>query len=95
MAVETYEEYDDLDTPVLYIRDEEKSSAVYSVRPHGAFGFFEVAIDRGKVPAKLSSSYTNQEYAEKAVREYLRTKPKSATTKRNENTKAILEQKEK
>lgn len=87
MAVELFEELDDLGHPVVYIKDPEKTTSTYSVvKGKNGFSFYEINIDRGVLPKELSSQFTNHKQAENAVKRYLSKKTKSQTVKRNENT---------
>lgn len=87
MAIDITEELDTFGSPIVYIKDPEKSASTYSVvKGQNGFSFFEIAIDRGQVPKSLQSQYTNHKDAERAVCRYLELKPKSATVKRNENS---------
>lgn len=87
MAIETLEELDDLGSPIVYIKDLEKSTSTYRVvKGQNGFSFYEIAIDRGSVPKELTSQYTSHKQAEEAVKRYLNKKQKSSVVKRNENT---------
>ena len=96
MAIEIDEQLDELGHPIIYIKDLEKSASTYSVvKGRNGFAFYEIAIDRGRIPDALQSQYTNLRDAENAVKRYLEIKPKSPTVKRNANTEARLAQKKK
>jgi len=87
MAIEINEELDTFGSPIVYIKDAEKSTSTYRVvKGQNGFSFYEVAIDRGSVPKELQSQYTSHKAAEKAVCRYLERKAKSPTVKRDENT---------
>ena len=87
MAIEINEELDVFGSPVVYIKDLEKSKSTYRVvKGQNGFAFYEIAIDKGSVPKELQSQYTSHKAAENAVCRYLERKPKSATVKRDENT---------
>lgn len=87
MAIEINEEVDTFGSPIIYIKDESKSTSTYRVQKgQNGFAFYEIGIDRGSVPKCLQSQYTNLKDAEKAVVRYLEVRPKSSIVKRNENT---------
>lgn len=82
------------ENPSFKIKDATKSEATYTVqKTNDGFAFFEVAIDKGSVPAILAGRFTTPDKAIKAVEDYLRTKAPTRTVKRNANTKAREKQK--
>ena len=68
MAIEINEELDTFGSPIIYIKDLEKSTSTYRVyKGQNGFSFYEIGIDRGSVPKALTSQYTNLKDAEKAL----------------------------
>ena len=60
------------ENPIFKITDGTKTKATLTVqKSRDGFALFEVLIDKGSVPAKLSGRYTTPDRAIKAVKDYL------------------------
>lgn len=85
MAVEVEEVIPSVnERPKTFVRDTDKFKQTFIARPtEDGFVFYEVATDKGPLPAALSGYYSTMKKAVEAIVRYVEKAPKSKATVRD------------
>jgi hypothetical protein len=82
--VEVKEELRD-DKPFFTITSAKRRSSFYVSKSNDGFVFYEVGMEKGTVPTKLSGRYTTCSKAVEAVVSYINTQPETKKTRVDNN----------
>lgn len=82
--MDVQEKLDDNGKPYLEVNSDLNNIKYYVHKSNDGFIFYQISQSSGKVPERLNQLFTTQVKAFDALKEHLRTAPKSKTKERDE-----------